>query len=68
MAFRIDDLTLQLMPSNGGQPGTCTCGPASGNAPQPPCAAASGKPPAGPKKRILTELRAQLRQTPGLPM
>lgn len=71
MAFRIDDLTLQLMPSAGGQPGACTCGPASGaGAPPPPCAA-SGKPgggggkptkPAGtPKKRALNALRAQLR-------
>jgi hypothetical protein len=71
MAFRIQDLTLQLMAS--GQPGTCTCGPASG-AGAPPCAA-SGKPgggkpggggkptkPAGtPKKRALNALRAQLR-------
>lgn len=70
MAFRIHDLTLQLMAS--GQPGTCTCGPASGVGappPPPPCAA-SGKPggggkpakPAGtPKKRVLNALRAQLR-------
>lgn len=74
MAFRIDDLTLQLMPSAGGQPGACTCGPASGAGQPPPCAA-SGKPgggkpggggkpakPAGtPKKRALNALRAQLR-------
>lgn len=69
MAFRIQDLTLQLMAS--GQPGTCTCGPASGaGAPPPPCGGASGKPPGGggkpkpsgtPKKRVLNDLRAQLR-------
>lgn len=68
MAFRIQDLTLQLMAS--GQPGTCTCGPASGVGappPPPPCAASAkpgGKPtkPAGtPKKRLLNALRAQLR-------
>jgi hypothetical protein len=71
MAFRIHDLTVELMAS--GQPGTCTCGPASGvGAPPPPPCAASGKPggggkppkPAGtPKKRALTDLRAQLRDT-----
>jgi hypothetical protein len=71
MAFRIDDLSVQLMPSNGGQPGGCTCGPASGNAPA-PCMA-SGKPgggrPGGPKRHVLTELRTQLREnlaSPGL--
>ncbi len=72
MAFRIDDLTLQLMPSAGGQPGACTCGPASGAGQPPPCAA-SGKPggggkptkPAGPpKKRLMDALRAQLRDSP----
>jgi hypothetical protein len=62
MAFRIDDLFVQLMPSAGGQPGGCTCGPATGNAPPPPCAAASGKQPGGPKKRVLAELRARLRE------
>ena len=74
MAFRIHDLTVELMAS--GQPGTCTCGPASGvGAPPPPPCAASGKPggggggkpqgkPAGtPKKRALVALRAQLRDT-----
>ena len=70
--FRIDDLTLQLLMA-GGQPGGCTCGPASGvGAPPPPPCAASGKPggggkppkPAGtPKKRALIALRAQLRET-----
>lgn len=70
--FRIDDLTLQLLTA-GGQPGGCTCGPASGvGAPPPPPCAASGKPggggkppkPAGtPKKRALIALRAQLRET-----
>ena len=76
MAFRIHDLTLQLsISAAGGQPGGCTCGPASGVGappPPPPCAA-SGKPggggkppgkPAGtPKKRALTDLRAQLRES-----
>jgi hypothetical protein len=74
MAFRIDDLTLQLMPTNGGQPGGCTCGPASGAVNRPPCAA-SGKPgdgggggkptkPSGtPKKRAPYALREQLRET-----
>jgi hypothetical protein len=74
MAFRIHDVTLHLMPSNAAQPGTCTCGPASGVGappPPPPCAASAkpgggggGKPtkPAGtPKKRALHELQAQLR-------
>ncbi|HEX3128126.1 MAG TPA: hypothetical protein VH394_12420 [Thermoanaerobaculia bacterium] len=68
MAFRIQDLTLQLMAS--GQPGTCTCGPASGaGAPPPPCPGATNKPGGGgkpkptstPKKRALNALRAQLR-------
>jgi hypothetical protein len=80
MAFRIHDVTLHLMPYNGGQPGGCTCGPASGNAPKPP--GGGDKPPGGggggggkptkpsgtPKKRILTELRAQLRETVAPPM
>lgn len=69
MAFRIDDLTLQLILA-GGQPGACTCGAASGaGAPPPPCGASNkpggGKPtkPAGtPKKRALNALRAQLRE------
>jgi hypothetical protein len=72
MAFRIDDLTLQLMPSAGGQPGACTCGAASGAGAPPPCAA-SGKPggggkptkPAGaPKKRLMNALREQLQSMP----
>ncbi len=70
MAFRIDDLSLQLMPSAGGQPGGCTCGPASGAGAPPPCMA-SGKPgggkDGGPKKHVLTELRAQLREDLALP-
>lgn len=78
MAFRIHDVTLHLMPSNAGQPGTCTCGPASGvGAPKPPCAA-SGKPPGGggkppgkpggPPKKRLNALRAQLRETLAPPL
>jgi hypothetical protein len=71
MAFRIHDVTLHLMPSNAGQPGTCTCGPASGAGAPRPCGAASGKPgdgkpkpkPAGPPKKRLNALRAQLRET-----
>lgn len=69
MAFRIHDVTLHLMPYNGGQPGGCTCGPASGNAPKPPCAQASGKGGGkGQKGWDLTALRAQLRETPAPPM
>jgi hypothetical protein len=71
MAFRIHDVALHLMTSNGAQPGTCTCGPASGNAPKPPCAQASspgGGKPGGPKRRVLAALRAQLRETPAPPM
>jgi hypothetical protein len=76
MAFRIDDLTLQLsISAAGGQPGACTCGPATGNMPRPPCVEASAKPPGGgggkppgkpvgtPKRRALYALRAQLRET-----
>lgn len=72
MVFRIDDLTLHLMPSGGSQPGGCTCGAASGAGAPPPCAA-SGKPggggkptkPAGtPKKRLLSALRTQLHSMP----
>jgi hypothetical protein len=80
MAFRIDDLTLQLLAA-GGQPGGCTCGPASGVGapPPPPHCAASAKPPGGggggkpikpagtPKKR-LNALRAQLRETLAPPL
>jgi hypothetical protein len=73
MAFHIHDITVHLMPSNSGQPGTCTCGPASGAVKRPGCAA-SGKPDGGggggkpkpsgtPKKRALYALRAHLRET-----
>jgi hypothetical protein len=53
------------MSSNAAQPGTCTCGPASGvGAPPPPCAASGKpKPKPGPKKRALNALRAQIRET-----
>jgi hypothetical protein len=70
MAFRIHDLTLQLsISAAGGQPGGCTCGPASGAQQPPPCANSRrpggqpGKPGGPPKKRALYALRAQLRET-----
>jgi hypothetical protein len=74
MAFRIEDLSLQVeIYTAGGQPGGCTCGPASGAVKRPGCGA-SGKPDGGggggkpkpsgtPKKRALNALRSQLRET-----
>ncbi len=62
MAYRICDLTLPLMVS-GGQPGTCTCGPASGNK---PCAEGSSKPTGGgsqPTRSNLNVLLSQLRES-----
>ena len=77
MAFRIHDLTSHLTMNAGGQPGGCTCGPASGaGAPPPPCPGATNKPGGGgkpkptgtPKKRSLNALRAQLRENLASPM
>lgn len=62
MAFQIYDVAVVLMSS--GQPGTCTCGPASGGVtggacPEPSKADWQG----GGKSGRLPALKSQLRQT-----
>ncbi|MES1243807.1 MAG: hypothetical protein ABUT39_19535 [Acidobacteriota bacterium] len=76
MTFRIDDLSVSVsISAAGGQPGGCTCGPASGAGQPPPCANSrrpGGQPgkPGGPppKKRALDALRTQLRGSLPSPM